>query len=142
MSGCGRRSVAVCYALRSEAVVVRVGDYNDIAHYAPDAQVSLAVGGFAPDSNGDFETVTVAGRAARARPDDAPDGSGCEVWPDGVATIVITIPIRKLSGTAERLPQAAASVRPPPRALTVHRQVQQMATADPGHSKESCGVYL
>lgn len=142
MSGCGRRSVAVCYAVRSEAVVVRVGDYNDIAHYAPDAQVTLAVDGFAPDSNGEFETVTVAGRAARARPDDAPHGSGCEMWPEGVATTVITIPIRSLNGTAERLPQAAASVRPPSRSLTVHRQVQQIAAADPGHSKESCGVHL
>jgi len=107
MSGRGRRSVAVCYAVRPDAVVLRVGDYNDIAHYAPDAHVTLEVDGFAPYSNGvtEFETVTVAGRATRARPNDAPDGSGCEVWPDGVATTVISIPIASINGTAERLPQ-------------------------------------
>jgi len=144
MSGRGRRSVAVCYALRSDTVVLRVGDYNDIAQYAPDAQVRLEVDGFALDSNSvpEFDTVTVEGRAARARPDDVPAGSGVEVWPDGVATTVISIPIRRLYGTAERLTQAAAVIRPPSRSTTTDRTAHQLATAEPGHSKESCRVRL
>ena len=69
--------------------------------------VRLEVDGFALDSNSvpEFDTVTVEGRAARARPDDVPAGSGVEVWPDGVATTVISIPIASINGTAERLPQ-------------------------------------
>jgi len=95
----------VCYAVRPDAVVLRVGDYNDIAHYAPDAHVTLEVDGFTPYSNGvtEFETVTVAGRATRARPNDAPDGSGCAVWPDGVATTLICVPILSLGGSAARV---------------------------------------
>jgi hypothetical protein len=144
MSGRGRRSVAVCYALRSDTVVLRVGDYNDIAQYAPDAQVRLEVDGFALDSNGvpEFDTVTVEGRATRARPEDAPVGPDCTVWPDGVATTVISIAIRSLYGTAERLPQAAAVIRPPSRSTTTDRTAHHRATAEPGHPKESCRVRL
>jgi hypothetical protein len=142
MSGRGRRSVAVCYVVRSDAVVLRVGDYNDIAHYAPDAQVTLEVDGFAPNPNGitEFETVTVAGRASRARPDDAPDG--CEVWPDGVATTVISIPIARVDGTAERIPLATASVPRPSRWTTAHRTVHDGVAAEPDDTRESCRVRI
>ena len=141
MSGRGPRSVAVCYAVRSDTVVLRVGEYNDIAHYAPDAQVTLEVDGFAPDSNGvtEFETVTLAGRATRAGPDDAPDG--CEVWPDGVATTVISIPLESLDGTAEQFPPAAASLRPS-RSTTALRAVHDGARAESGRSRESCRVRI
>jgi hypothetical protein len=130
MSGRGRRSVAVSYALRSDTVVVRVGDYNDIARYAPDAQVTLDVDGFALK----FERRPGVRNGHRRRPrrPSTAQRRPRRLWLPGVAgrsghdgDLHSDPKHQRDRGAA---PQAAEVIRPPSRSTTTHR------TATPSNS--------
>ncbi len=58
LSGRGPRSVVVCYAMAGDRIMLRLPDYNDIVHYAPGSEISLAVDGTGTTHR---ETVNVTG---------------------------------------------------------------------------------
>jgi len=98
-TGRGPRSVVVSYAIAGQQIVFRLPDYNDIVHYAPGERVTLEVDGV-HDAAGDFETVLVTGQAALAG-EHAPEVAGAEfaeVWPSGVSTTVICLPMTQVEG--------------------------------------------
>jgi hypothetical protein len=100
LSGRGPRSVVVSYAVVGDQIRVRVPDYNDIAHYAPGARVTLAVDGQAEDTSA-IEEVSVTGTAGRDRApsDTAPFD---ESWPAAIKTSVVTLPLAEMEGVRRR----------------------------------------
>ncbi len=96
LSGRGPRSVVVSYALSGDQIMVRVPDYNDIVHYAPGAEVTLEVDG---PTDSIRETVSVTGTAALAGPQArVGDGALEDVWPDGIQTSVVCVPMTRVQG--------------------------------------------
>ena len=97
----------VSYTVAGDQILVRVPDYNDIAQYAPGAQVTLAVDGAAESTPGEPATrrSAVTGTAAYAdettRPpvDTAPFE---ESWPTGIKTSVVTLPLTHVEGVRRR----------------------------------------
>ena len=109
LSGRGPRSVVVSYAVAGDEVLVRVPDYNDIAQYAPGAEVTLAVDGVVepnPPSSPEIEEVSVTGIAAQAdaahRPPQVDTVRFDESWPTGVKTSVVSLPMTQLTGVQRR----------------------------------------
>ena len=101
-SGRGPRCVVVSYALAGDQVLVQVPDYNEIAHYAPGAEVAFEVDGRQADHR---ESVRVRGRAALAGPASKVDESAfTEHWPAGVCTSVVCLPLSALEGYEDGLP--------------------------------------
>ena len=111
MSGCGPRSVMISYALVGDEILLQVPDYNEIAHYAPGARVSLAVLEDSEPESADrpgraIREVRVTGTAGLES-----DGAGRplaatlfdEHWPDGVRTSIVTLPLNDLQ-VSERVP--------------------------------------
>lgn len=98
-SGRGPRSVVVSYAMAGNQIIVRVPDYNDIAHYAPGAPVTFDVEDDQAEPAPRPETVSVFGTAELV---DQPDELGrvdfAESWPDGVSTAVVSLPITAVEG--------------------------------------------
>ena len=97
LSGRGPRSVVVSYAVDDDQILVQVPDYNDIAQYAPGAQVTLAVDGpveGSPPGEPEIEEVSVTGTAAHAdRAQQAVDTVRFdESWPNGIKTSVVICP--------------------------------------------------
>lgn len=98
-SGRGPRSVVVSYAMAGEHIVVRVPDYNDIAHYAPGAAVTFDVEDDQAEPAPRPETVSVSGTAALVdRPDELGGVDFAESWPDGVGTAVVSLPLTAVEG--------------------------------------------
>ena len=98
-SGRGHRSVVVFYAVAGDQVLVRLPDYNDIVHYAPGAEISLAVEGGTPAAH--RETVTVTGTAELAENTQRPlidQAAFEEDWPSDVRTSVICLPLNTVEG--------------------------------------------
>jgi hypothetical protein len=108
LSGRGPRSVVVSYAVADHQILMRVPDYNDIAPYAPGAQVTLAVdGGLEPGPPGEaaIEEVSVTGTAAYADPAQQPPvdtDQFAESWPTGIKISVDSLPLTQLSGVERR----------------------------------------
>ncbi len=98
-SGRGPRSVVVSYAVAGEQIVVRLPDYNDIAHYAPGAEITLDVDSEPDERRSGPETVNVSGLAEQADPDeDLGEVDFAESWPDGVGTTVLLLPLTAVQG--------------------------------------------
>jgi hypothetical protein len=98
-SGRGHRSVVVFYAVAGDQILVRLPDYNDIVHYAPGAEISLAVEGGTPAAH--RETVTVTGTAELAENTQRPligQAAFEEDWPSDVRTSVICLPLNTVEG--------------------------------------------
>ena len=99
LSGRGPRSVVVLYELANDEVVLRLPDYHDAAHYAPETEVRLDVEGV---GNAGREAVRVVGRAVLAdrAPTAAPDGIGSEFHDEAsrVATSVVCLPLSHVEG--------------------------------------------
>ena len=98
-SGRGHRSVVVFYAVAGDQVLVRLPDYNDIVHYAPGAEISLAVEGGTPAAH--RESVTVTGTAELAENTQRPlidQAAFEEDWPSDVRTSVICLPLNTVEG--------------------------------------------
>ena len=96
------------YAVAGDEILMRVPDYNDIAQYAPGAQVTLAVAGaLEPDLPGEaaIEEVSVTGTAAHADPAQQPPVDTVrfdESWPTGIKISVVSLPLTQLSGVERR----------------------------------------
>ena len=109
LSGRGPRSVVVSYTVVGDQIRVRVPDYNDIAQYAPGAQVTLAVDGAleaTPPGEPAFEEVSVTGTAAHAKPPHQPPVNTVrfdESWPTGIKISVVSLPLTELRGVQFRL---------------------------------------
>ena len=104
-SGRGHRSVVVSYAVAGDQILVRVPDYNDIARYAPGAEISLAVDGGTPAAH--RETVTVTGTAELAEKYQPPlidQAAFEEEWPSDVRTSIICLPLNAVEGFELRDP--------------------------------------
>jgi hypothetical protein len=95
----------VSYAVAGDQILVRVPDYNDIARYAPGAEISLAVDGGTPAAH--RETVTVTGTAELAENDHRPlidQAAFEEDWPSDVRTSIICLPLNAVEGFELRDP--------------------------------------
>jgi hypothetical protein len=100
LSGRGPRSVVVSYAVVGDQILVKVPDYNDIAHYAPGAQVTLAVDGKI-DHTAVIEEVSVTGTAGHQDGNVAVPGDAVqfdESWPAAIKTSVVTLPLTGMEG--------------------------------------------
>jgi len=98
-TGRGPRSVVVSYALADNQIVVRVPDYNDIAHYAPGASVTFDVEDDQAESDPRPETVSVSGTAKLVhQSDQLGEVQFAESWPDGVGTAVVSLPLTAVEG--------------------------------------------
>jgi len=107
LSGRGPRSVVVSYAVVGDQILVQVPDYNDIAHYAPGARVTLAVDGEVEHTSA-IEEVSVTGTAGhqdgnlRAPGDTVPTVQFGESWPAAIKTSIVTLPLKDMQGVRRR----------------------------------------
>lgn len=100
LSGRGPRSVVVSYTVVGDQILVRVPDYNDIAQYAPGAQVTLAVDGEVEHTSA-TEEVSVTGTAGRGDGNDRGTVDTVqfdESWPAAIKTSVVTLRLTHLEG--------------------------------------------
>jgi nitroimidazol reductase NimA-like FMN-containing flavoprotein (pyridoxamine 5'-phosphate oxidase superfamily) len=98
-SGRGPRSVVVNYSVADEQIVVRVPDYNDIAHYAPGSPVTFDVEDDPAEPAARPEAVSVSGTAALVDHADELGGvTFAESWPEGVTTAVVRVPLTAVEG--------------------------------------------
>jgi hypothetical protein len=107
IGGRGPRSVVVTYAVTDDQILFLVPAYNEVTQYVPGKQVTLQVsgecGGPAPRYYG---TVSVTGTANLPRVEQAPlvrRTNFVELWPPGVSTSVICLPMAELQGSERRL---------------------------------------
>lgn len=104
LSGRGPRSVVVSYTVVGDQIRVRVPDYNDIAHYAPGARVTLAVDGEIDDT-ATIEEVSVTGTAGRGDGNDRAPSDYLpfdQSWPAAIKTSVVTLPLAEMDGVRRR----------------------------------------
>ena len=104
LSGRGPRSVVVSYAVVGDQILVQVPDYNDIAHYAPGARVTLAVDGEVDDTAA-TEEVCVTGTAGHRDGIDRAPGHTApfdESWPAAIKTSVVTLQLAEMEGVRRR----------------------------------------
>jgi len=111
MSGCGPRSVMITYALVGEEILLQVPDYNEIAHYAPGAQVSFAVADDVEPPTAEQPEPAIREVRVTATAELESDGRSHppvaalfdEAWPDGIMTSIVTLPLTDLQ-VSERGP--------------------------------------
>ena len=108
--GRGPRSVVVTYAVTDDQILFLVPAYNEVTQYVPGKQVTLQVAGersgAAPRY---YDTVSVTGTANLPRVEQAPivrRTNFVEVWPPGVSTSVICLPMAELEGSERQLSTA------------------------------------
>jgi hypothetical protein len=106
IGGRGPRSVVVSYSVTEDQILFLVPAYNEMTQYVPGKQVTLQVAG---ENSGltprYYDTVSVTGTANLARLEEAPivrRTKFVELWPPGVTTSVICLPMAELEGS-ERL---------------------------------------
>ncbi len=98
-SGRGPRSVVVSYAMAGNQIIVRVPAFNDIAHYAPGAPVTVVVEDAQAEPDPRPETVSVFGTAELVdQSEDLGRVDFAESWPDGVGTAVVSLPLTAVEG--------------------------------------------
>jgi hypothetical protein len=108
LSGRGPRSVVVSYAVADDQILLQVPDYNDIAQYAPGAQVTLAVDGVVEPTSPsapEIDEVSVTGIAAQADESHQPPLDTVqfdESWPNGIKTSIVSLPLTELTGVQRR----------------------------------------
>jgi hypothetical protein len=108
LSGRGPRSVVVSYAVADDQILMQVPDYNDIAQYAPGAEVTLAVDGEVEGTSADepaIDEVSVTGTAAHADQTHRPPADAVrfdESWPIGIKTCVVSLPLTQVDGVERR----------------------------------------
>lgn len=113
LSGRGARSVVVNYAVTDDQILFLVPYYNEITQYAPGREVTLLVDeeGTAPTARR-YDTVSVKGTANLAGSQQASTvhrTNFSEVWPPGVATSIIYLPISEVEGSKRELERSSAA---------------------------------
>lgn len=116
-SGRGPRSVVVSYVVAGEQILLQIPEYNEIAQYAPGAEVTLAVdskveptSAIQPGVTNDVVSVTgTAALAAGANPPPAAAGGFGESWPDGIKIRLLSLPLTQVHGF-ERVQEHRRSV--------------------------------
>ena len=98
LSGRGPRAVVVSYALAGDQIMLRVPDYNDIAHYAPGAEIRLEVSDDVPAGSEEVSVVGTAALADRAQAPLIEQADFEEEWPSGIATAVVCLPLTTVEG--------------------------------------------
>jgi hypothetical protein len=102
LSGRGPRHVVIAYALDGQAILMRIPDYNEMAHYVPGRWVTLDVTGFTADDA--IEQVRVTGHASVCDDTDAGNLSRLpdQGWPDDLSTVLVSVPLQMMSGQVVR----------------------------------------
>jgi nitroimidazol reductase NimA-like FMN-containing flavoprotein (pyridoxamine 5'-phosphate oxidase superfamily) len=110
VGGRGPRSIVVNYAVTDDQILFLVPAYNEITQYVPGKQVTFRVAG---ESSGRapryYDTVSVTGTANLPRLEQAPivrRTNFVELWPPGVTTSVICLPMAALEGSERQLTYA------------------------------------
>ena len=106
LSGRGPQSVVVSYVVAGDQILLQIPEYNEIAQYAPGAEVTLAVDGkveptseIQPGVTIDLVSVTgTAALAAGANPPPAAAGGFGESWPVGIKISLISLPLTQVHG--------------------------------------------
>jgi hypothetical protein len=88
-TGRGPRCLAVTYAVSGDYVLLRLPEFNDVAHYAPGQPVVLEV----PDAHRTVQVRGVAQVAGRRQAGLVEHARFPEPVPVGVATRVICVPL-------------------------------------------------
>ena len=86
-TGCGPRCLAVTYALSGDYILLRLPEYNDVTHYAPERPVLLEVS----DAHDTLQVRGVAHVAGRRHVGLVDQASFPEPAPTGIAVRVICI---------------------------------------------------
>jgi len=117
LSGSGQRSVVVSYAVSGARILLQVPEYNDIAQYAPGAEVTLAVDGLVEHAASEPATreVRVSCTAASADevsqlPTDAVRFE--ESWPTGIQISIVSLPLTRVEGVQHRVGRRRAHQYP------------------------------
>jgi nitroimidazol reductase NimA-like FMN-containing flavoprotein (pyridoxamine 5'-phosphate oxidase superfamily) len=110
IGGRGPRSIVVTYAVTDDQILFLVPAYNEVTQYVPGKQVTLQVAG---ESSGaarwHYDTVSVTGTANLPRVEQTPivrRTNFVELWPPGVSTSVICLPMAELEGSERQLTHA------------------------------------
>ena len=110
IGGRGPRSVVVNYAVTDDQILFLIPAYNEVTQYVPGKQVTLQVAGersgAAPRY---YDTVSVTDTANLPRAEQTPlvrRTNFAELWPAGVSTSVICLPMVELEGSERQLSTA------------------------------------
>jgi hypothetical protein len=110
IGGRGPRSVVVTYAVTEDQILFLVPAYNEVTQYVPGKQVTLQVAGECSGAAPRYyDTVSVTGTANLRRVEQAPivcKTNFVELWPPGVYTSVICLPMAELEGSERQLTRA------------------------------------
>jgi hypothetical protein len=95
--------VVVNYAVHDDEIVLRVPEFNEICQYAPGCEVCLVIDEML-GADGEWVEVTASGVASvvdhcehtSTERDDLD-----EVWPSGVTTSTLRVPIAELHGVVQ-----------------------------------------
>jgi hypothetical protein len=106
LSGRGPQSVVVSYVVAGDQILLQIPEYNEIAQYAPGAEVTLAVdrkveptSAIQPVVTIDMVSVTgTAALAAGANPPPAAAGGFGESWPAGIKISLLSLPLTQVHG--------------------------------------------
>lgn len=98
-TGRGRRAVPVHFNVGGDFIVFHAAAYNEIAQYVPGNEVSLELTHRpTPGSEGWEIRVVGVAESLDADPDDVADATP-EVWPQGVSSLSLRIPVTDISGS-------------------------------------------
>ena len=106
LSGRGPQSVVVSYVVAGDQILLQIPEYNEIAQYAPGAEVTLAVDRTVDPTSAiqpgmTIDVVRVTGTAALvAEANPAPLGAGAfgESWPAGITISLLSLPLTQVHG--------------------------------------------
>ena len=106
LSGRGPQSVVVSYVVAGDQILLQIPEYNEIAQYAPGAEVTFAVdrkveptSAIQPGVTIDMVSVTgTAALAAGANPPPAAAGGFGESWPAGIKISLLSLPLTQVHG--------------------------------------------
>ena len=105
LSGRGPQSVVVSYVVAGDQILLQIPEYNEIARYAPGAEVTLVVDRMVEPTSAiqpgvTIDVVSVTGTAALvtgANPPPAAGGFG-ESWPAGIKISLLSLPLTQVHG--------------------------------------------
>ncbi len=105
LSGRGPQSVVVSYVVAGDQILLQIPEYNEIAQYAPGAEVTLVVDRMVEPTSAiqpgvTIDVVSVTGTAALVTEADRPPAAGGfgEFWPAGIKISLLGLPLTQVHG--------------------------------------------
>ncbi len=106
LSGRGPQSVVVSYVVAGDQILLQIPEYNEIAQYAPGAEVTLVVDRKVEPTSAiqpgvTIDVVGVTGTAALVAEADPPPpaaGGFGESWPAGIKISLLSLPLTQVHG--------------------------------------------